>query len=152
LRDDLVPFLTARSGQALDEFARWAAASQRPLDWKLNMLEYLPMSMPTRQELLATFPQVDDPEIQERRRQIVNALLDVTPPMRQQIQHEGRLEGQREGRLEGQRASLRRVFSSRQLAVSPDDDARIEACADTTVLDRWLDRALTAVTVAEALT
>jgi hypothetical protein len=144
LRDDLVPFLTARSGQALDEFARWAAASQRPLDWKLNMLEYLPMSMPTRQELLATFPQVDDPEIQERRRQIVNALLDVTPPMRQQIQHEGR--------LEGQRASLRRVFSSRQLAVSPDDDARIEACADTTVLDRWLDRALTAVTVAEALT
>jgi hypothetical protein len=37
LLDELVPFLLARSGQALDEFCRWVAPS-RPLDWVLTML------------------------------------------------------------------------------------------------------------------
>src|ERR1041384_2908179 len=37
LLDELVPFLLARSGQALDEFCRWVAP-RRPLDWVLNML------------------------------------------------------------------------------------------------------------------
>jgi len=34
LVDELVPFLIARSGQALDEFVRWVA-SRRPLEWVL---------------------------------------------------------------------------------------------------------------------
>ncbi len=42
LVDELVPFLMARSGQALDEFGRWVAP-RRPLEWVLAMLEYLPM-------------------------------------------------------------------------------------------------------------
>jgi hypothetical protein len=32
LVDELIPFLLARSGQALDEFSRWVAP-RRPLDW-----------------------------------------------------------------------------------------------------------------------
>ncbi|XXX73383.1 hypothetical protein WMF30_37660 [Sorangium sp. So ce134] len=32
LRDELVPFLTARSGQALDDFARWVAP-RRDVEW-----------------------------------------------------------------------------------------------------------------------
>jgi hypothetical protein len=50
LDKDLFPFLMARSGQALDEFGRWVAR-HRPVEWVLVMLEYLPMSMPTREEL-----------------------------------------------------------------------------------------------------
>jgi hypothetical protein len=38
LVDELIPFLLARSGQALDEFCRWVAP-RRPLDWVLNMVE-----------------------------------------------------------------------------------------------------------------
>ncbi|WP_438024939.1 hypothetical protein [Sorangium sp. So ce233] len=36
LRDELVPFLVARSGRALDEFARWVAP-RMPLAWVLGM-------------------------------------------------------------------------------------------------------------------
>jgi len=31
------------------------------------------------------------------------------------------------------------------------EDARIEACTDLAILERWLDRAVTAVSVADAL-
>jgi hypothetical protein len=56
-------------------------------------------------------------------------------------------EGQLEGRLTEARAALRRVLVGRQLTPSPDDDARIDACTDLTILERWLDRAITATRV-----
>jgi hypothetical protein len=52
LREELVPFLMARSGRALDEFARWVA-SRRPLEWMRAMLAYLPVSMLVREDLQA---------------------------------------------------------------------------------------------------
>jgi len=39
LVDELVPFLIARSGQALDEFVCWVAP-RRPPEWVFGMLEY----------------------------------------------------------------------------------------------------------------
>jgi hypothetical protein len=42
LLDELIPFLLARSGQALDEFCRWVAP-RRPLDWVLHMLVIRPI-------------------------------------------------------------------------------------------------------------
>jgi hypothetical protein len=42
LLDELVPFLVARSGQALDEFGRWVAP-RRPLEWVLTMLVIRPI-------------------------------------------------------------------------------------------------------------
>jgi hypothetical protein len=146
LVDELVPFLTARSGQALDAFSRWAAL-RRPYDWVLSMLEYLPMSMPTRQELLQRFGKVDDPEIEARRQHILDFLLESSPQKKQLLTEESRLEG----RLEGRRAALRQVLLRRQLTPSTDDDARIDACTDRATLDRWLDRAITAVSVSDAL-
>jgi hypothetical protein len=38
LVDALIPFLMARSGQALDDFGRWVAP-RRPLEWVLAMLD-----------------------------------------------------------------------------------------------------------------
>jgi hypothetical protein len=146
LRDELIPFLMARSGQALDEFGRWVAP-RRPLEWLLGMLEYLPMSMPTRQELLERFAPVDDPEIEARDQHILKVLLEQNPKMQQEL----RREGQAEGRLTEARAALRRVLTRRQLMLSKDDDARIEACIDLATLERWLDRAVTAVSVSDAL-
>lgn len=57
-----------------------------------------------------------------------------------------------EGRLTEARAALRRVLARRQLTPSKDDDARIDACADLSTLERWLDRAVTAVSASDALT
>ncbi|TMQ21576.1 MAG: hypothetical protein E6J90_14065 [Deltaproteobacteria bacterium] len=146
LLDELIPFLLARSGQALDEFGRWVAP-RRPLDWTLSMLEYLPMSTPTRQELLSKFGKVDDPEIEARRQHILRALLEQSPETKQELIDEG-IE---KGRLSEARAALRRVLARRQLAPSKDDDARIEACTDLAVLERWLDSAVTAVSVSDVL-
>jgi hypothetical protein len=142
LLDELIPFLMARSGQALDEFGRWVA-SRRPLEWVLSMLEYLPMSMPTRQELLWRFGKVEDPEIEARRQHILDVLLEASPQTQQQLRLEGR--------LTEARAALHRVPARRQLTLSQDDDARIEACTDLATLERWHDRAVTAVSVSDAL-
>ena len=84
LRDDLVPFLMARSGQALDEFGRWVA-SRRPFEWVLTMLEYLPMSTPTREDLLLRFGESEDPEIEARRQHILEVLLQASPKAQQRL-------------------------------------------------------------------
>ena len=103
--------------------------------------------MPTRQELLSKFGKVDDPEIEARRQHILKVLLDQDPKMPQQLIDKGLSEG----RLTEARAALRRVLARRQLTLTKHDDARIEACADLAILERWLDLAVTAVSVADAL-
>jgi hypothetical protein len=109
------------------------------------------MSIPTQQELLDRFPAVDDPEIIARRRHIVQALLRNDPKMRRELNEETLLEGRLEGQLIAARAALRRVLARRQLTLSQNDDARIEACTELPTLERWLDQAVTAVSVSDAL-
>ena len=142
LRNELVPFLMARSGQALDDFGRWAAR-HRPLEWVLAMLEYLPMSMPAREELLWTFGKAEDPEVEARRQHILKVLLEASPETQQELRLEGR--------LAEARAALRRVLVQRQLTPSKDEEARIEACTDLATLERWNDQAFTAASVSDAL-
>ena len=123
------------------------------------MLEYLPMAMPTREELLRRFGPVDDPEIEARRQRILDFLLETSPQKKQQLidtglsegRQEGRREGQQEGRFTATRAALRRVLAGRQLTPSKDDDARIDACTDLPTLERWLDRAISAASISDVL-
>jgi len=150
LRDELVPFLMARSGQALDDFGRWVTP-RRPLEWVLAMLEYLSMSTLARNELFWSFGKSEDPEIEARRQHILDLLLEASPKTQQQLIDKGLLEGRLEGRLTEARAALRRVLARRQLTPSNDDVTRIEACTDVATLERWLDRAVTASSVADAL-
>ena len=119
--------------------------------------------MPTREELLRRFPKVDDPEIQARRQHtievlleagpqtqrqhILDVLLEASPQTQQQLIEKGQLKGQ----LTEARAALRRVLARRQLTPSKDENARIEACADLAILERWLDRAVTALSASDAL-
>jgi hypothetical protein len=101
------------------------------------------MSMPAYEELLKRFAPVDDPEIMARRKHILQALLDMDPQTQQRLQLEGR--------LAEARAALRRVLARRQLTPGKQDGARIEACTELATLERWLDQAVTAVSVADAL-
>jgi hypothetical protein len=103
----------------------------------------LPMSMPTRQELLWRFGKSEDPEVEARRQHILDVLLEASPQTQQRLFDEGR--------LAEARAVLRRLLERRQLVPSKDDDARIEACTDLATLRRWHDRAVTAVSVSDAL-
>jgi hypothetical protein len=43
------------------------------------------------------------------------------------------------------------VLVHRQLTPSKDEEARIEACTDLATLERWNDRAFSAVSVSDAL-
>ena len=142
LRDELVPFLMARSGQALDEFGRWVAP-RRPFEWVLTMLEYLPMSTLTREDLLWRFGKAEDPEIEARRQRILEVLLEASPKTQQRLFEKGQLTEARD--------ALRDVLAQRQLTASADEDARIEACTDLPTLKRWLRQAVTAASVADAL-
>jgi hypothetical protein len=56
----------------------------------------------------------------------------------------GKTDGKREGKLEGQREALHRVLARRKLVLTAQQRARVEACEDPALLDRWLDEASTA--------
>jgi Putative restriction endonuclease len=61
----------------------------------------------------------------------------------------GQLEGKRAGQLEGKRDALRAVMALRDLAPSAEHLARIDACSDPDLLDRWLRAALAATRTAD---
>ncbi|WP_437971513.1 hypothetical protein WMF04_20365 [Sorangium sp. So ce260] len=162
LRDELIAFLVARSGRALDEFGRWVAG-RRPIEWVLAMLEYLAMSATTREELLWQFGKAEDPEVEARRQRILEVLLEASPQVQERLIEKGIERGIEKGiergiekgiskgRLAEARAALRRVLARRQIELGPGDDARIEACIDLATLERWHDQSITAASVSEAL-
>ncbi|XXT21433.1 hypothetical protein WME94_07705 [Sorangium sp. So ce429] len=166
LRDELVPFLVARSGRPLDEFARWVATRRRK-EWVISMVQYTTMSTKVSEEILRDFARSDDPEVCRRQRHILKVLLEEFPDVQQQLLEQGiekgleqgiekgleqgREKGIEAGRLVEARALLRRLLTRRQLAPGADELARIEACGDLVTLERWLDQSLTAETAADAL-
>jgi hypothetical protein len=97
LRDELVPFLVARSGVALDVFVRWAA-ERRPTPWLLRVVRFLPMSPAVRDEILRQFPPTDDPEVRARQRHIVRVMLEQDPEAGRPLVEKGRQEGLARGR------------------------------------------------------
>jgi predicted transposase YdaD len=114
---------------------------------------------------------VDDPEVEARRKHILHRMLDMDLLTKQELIDRGVERGKEQGmaqgieqgmvqgiergidqgRLSGARAALRRVLARRQLAPSKGDEARIDACTDLATLDRWLDQAITAASVPDAL-
>jgi hypothetical protein len=59
--------------------------------------------------------------------------------------------GHEKGRLAEARSALRRVLVRRSLALSPEQEARIEATDELAQLERWHDQAVTAPSADEAL-
>jgi hypothetical protein len=85
LVDELVPFLVARTEQALDAFVRWVK-TRRPLPWLLRVLESLPMSVATYEDLSNfTIVKTDDPEVRARRRMMLRRVLEVLPEAREEL-------------------------------------------------------------------
>lgn len=94
-------------------------------------------------ELLWRLTEPEDPEVEAREQHILEVFLKRNPRMREKLTEEAL--------LTEARAALREVLACRQLAVSQDDEARIEACTDLAVLKRWHRQAITAPTMADAL-
>jgi predicted transposase/invertase (TIGR01784 family) len=64
---------------------------------------------------------------------------------------EGKEEGHKEGDLKARRDTLLRLVERAQIVITEDDRARILACEDTAILDRWVDQVLGAKTAADVL-
>jgi len=64
---------------------------------------------------------------------------------------QGRAEGEARGEARGRAAALLAIFAARGLPVSTELRSRIAACTDVAQLDRWVMRAATAASAADAL-
>jgi hypothetical protein len=53
------------------------------------------------------------------------------------------------GQAEGEAKALLRVLAARGVPLSQDDRDKITACTDASTLETWLDRAVTATTMAD---
>ena len=65
---------------------------------------------------------------------------------------EGRAEGKLEGKLEGKAGAILTILEKRGLAPDADARSRLRNCKDLTALDRWLERALVADSLADVFT
>jgi hypothetical protein len=63
----------------------------------------------------------------------------------------GRVAGLEAGSLREARRAVGRVLSRRGLAMTAEQQAKLDGCEDLATLERWLDQAVTAVTADEAL-
>lgn len=63
----------------------------------------------------------------------------------------GRVAGLEAGALREARRAVGRVLSRRGLAVTAEQQARLDTCEDLATLERWHDQAITAATATEAL-
>lgn len=168
LCEELIPFLIARTGRALDEFVLWVQDEKRDMLWLTRMVECLPMSAAMYHELMrfALEPSVE-PDVVERKKILAKIVLETTPEFRAEVEaaaiasatprilEEGRKEGRDEGRNEGRvleaRSALRRVLACRKLPLLPEQEARIDACSNLDMLDRWIEQAVEAPNAANAL-
>jgi hypothetical protein len=74
------------------------------------------------------------------------------PPFAQRIFEQGKLDGLREGKLDGLREALLRLLGRAGIALSADERARIESCAEPSTLDRWIENVIGAKTGSDVLT
>jgi hypothetical protein len=110
----------------------------------LRVLEYLPMSTAAHEDLRSyVFPKTDDPVVRARQRMIAEWAVESSPEMREKLIDAGR--------MEEARSSLRHVLALRRLAMSAEEEARIDACGDLDTLRRWHDQAVVVASAAEAL-
>jgi hypothetical protein len=112
LREELIPFLIARSGSPLVEFARWVVSRRSP-EWALRMVQIVPMSTTVREELLRYIPQTDDPGVRERQRHVAKVLVDMNPDLRDEWLKTGVDEALKKGRDQGILRQLVHLFERR---------------------------------------
>ena len=81
----------------------------------------------------------EDPEVSQRKLIVARAILKRTPDV------------EKVAALATAERMLRRALAHKNLVPTAEEDARIEACWDPETFERWLDQAMDAKSVAEAL-
>jgi hypothetical protein len=102
------------------------------------------MSTAAQEDLRSyVFPKTDDPVIRARQRMIAEWAVESSPETREKLIVEGR--------LEEARSSLRHVLALRGLALSAEEEGRVDACVHLDTLRRWHDQAVVSAGASDAL-
>ena len=108
--------------------------------------------------LLKLPPIVADPAMREQREWLMRAFMKLDTELHERVvkpeveaARAAAREAARAAARDSARRSLRRVLALRGLALTPEQETCIDAQADTEVLNRWHDQAVTAANAAEAL-
>jgi predicted transposase/invertase (TIGR01784 family) len=88
-------------------------------------------------------------ELYERAKMAEQDARGALTVARQEGIEEGEIRGEIRGELKGLREALLRLIARAGISLTEDDRARIQACADATTLDRWLDNVLGAKTASD---
>lgn len=110
-------------------------------------------------ELAAAYFQIVYTALREPMRNALEAMVmerqaetkATFPPLMQKLIDRGELEGEIRGKLDGARGILLRLVAQAGIALSDDDRARVQACADLATLERWVDNVRDAKTAADVL-
>ncbi|MBK9264914.1 MAG: hypothetical protein IPM54_34675 [Polyangiaceae bacterium] len=87
LADELIPFLVARSGRPLQEFARWVAR-RKPSTWVVDLLDSLPMGI-TFEEVMDYLQNTPARDPQSRRLFIKKYFGFIAPDVIEEIRNDG---------------------------------------------------------------
>jgi predicted nucleotidyltransferase/HEPN domain-containing protein len=79
------------------------------------------------------------------------SLVELSEQRAREERNQGLREGLREGEAKRGAADILLVLKARGVAVPPEIEQRIAACADPAVLSRWLERAVTAQSAADVV-
>jgi hypothetical protein len=85
-------------------------------------------------------------------RQILEAMMTTSEYEKtfvERIHDQGIAEGEAKGKAEGKAEDVLKLLDARHLAPSQEQRQRVTSCTDSTQLDLWFDRAITARTAAE---
>jgi hypothetical protein len=67
----------------------------------------------------------------------------------ERLRQEGEAQGEAKGQLKAKADALLQVLAARELSASETERARVFACTDLAILDRWIRRAATATSISE---
>lgn len=87
----------------------------------------------------------------ERTRDEIRQVLEIAAARFEEGVAEGHKAGLVEGVLEGKRDTLLRLLKRAGFEVKEDERARIQACMDIALLDRWIEGVFGAKDVGDAL-
>ena len=73
------------------------------------------------------------------------------PPFVQRIVDQALHEGELKGELRGKRDTLLRLLARAGITLTEKEAARVQACNDPALLDRWVDNVLGAKTAGDVL-
>ena len=88
----------------------------------------------------------------EKERDEIRQVLEIAEARWVEGRTEGRTEGKAEGEINARRNTLLRLLARAGIVLTNHDRARIQTCADTAILDQWIDNILGAKNAADVFT